>query len=117
MSYIYIYIYHYIYILWYINVYYIKKTLDNYNNSELNILIDIDCLSLDRNSFSYIPIKNLYNTEPLPLQKILNNIINKTYCVLFPSESLTKLNYTYLIWKKKIVMNGLRSLENLERRL
>ena len=76
---------------------YFKKSIDNYNNSDLNILVDVDCLKLDRNLLGFIKLKELYNTEPIPLKKIFNNISNKIYTISINKEFLKKTEYLYLV--------------------
>ena len=85
-----------------IKVSYFKKCIDNYNNSDLNILVDVDCLKLDRNLLGFIKLKDLYDTEPIPLKKILNNISNKVYNISVQKELLKKDEYLYLVLLAKL---------------
>ena len=55
--------------------------LNNYQK-ELNLLLDIDTLYIDRYNFGMLEINNVHSREPIPLAKVLNNIKKQKFKIL-----------------------------------
>ena len=78
----------------FINIIYIKpysyKYLDTYI-LKLNIHLDIDCLYIDRKTIGLLT--EIYSNFPIPINTIINNIINKKFKII---GKLTKPLYDYI---------------------
>jgi len=49
---------------------------------ELSVILDIDCISIDRLSINFLKLNNLYKNDPCPLFKIIHNIKGHRFKIL-----------------------------------
>jgi len=69
-----------------------------YNKAELNIVVDVDCVSLDRKSLSIICLNSLYDREPIPMSRISTNITNKMFKIILDTDLIyNKDSYDYIM--------------------
>ena len=79
---------------------YIKSDLSFHLNNyqkELNLLLDIDTLYIDRYNFGMIELDNVYTREPIPIYKVLSNIKKKKFKILEKSLLLSKTLIGYVL--------------------
>ena len=79
---------------------YIKSDLSFHLNNyqkELNLLLDIDTLYIDRYNFGMIELDNVHNREPIPLYKVINNNKKKKFKILEKSILLSKTLVEYVL--------------------
>mgnify|MGYP001385927410 CR=1 FL=1 len=79
---------------------YIKSDLSFHLNNyqkELNLLLDIDTLYIDRYNFGMLEINNVHSREPIPLNKVLNNIKKRHFNILDNAKLLRKALVEYVM--------------------
>ena len=94
LSHLIIYIINYKETFFFIHIIYIKSYSFNYLDtylSKLNIILDIDCLYIDRKHIGLLP--DIYENSPIPISKIINNIKNKHFKII---GKIDKLTYDYI---------------------
>lgn len=82
-------------------IFYFKNSIDyliKYNLNMIDILVDIDTLFIDRNTIGCLEIPKLYEIEPIPFLRIIQNIKNKKFKILDNTKKkLNTNNIKYLV--------------------
>jgi len=95
----------------FLDVNYVKNSLDfymKYYTRELGLYLDIDCVYIDRLGMGMLDFSELYQTEPVPIHKIIGNIRNKKYNVLIKDDLM---NVSFLEHIKPLVENGWKNFK------